>query len=271
MMTSLLRRCAAALFAVALTALLAACQSAPSTSPPRAPDPPPPVKPQEVSPKERAKLHADLAAGYYERGRMDVALEELNEAASLDPNEARIYDLYGLVYAMLGENAKAEQNFQRALSMAPQNSEIRHNWGWYLCSNGRPRESIPEFEMALANPLYKTPEVALVNAGRCSIAINNYVLADNFFRRAQLTAPNNPSAIYGLAVVAYRQGRIEDARGWVKRLTQQQPVPPEALYLGICIERRLADRSAEQSYASQLRNRYPDSAEAKAITSGSCE
>jgi len=270
-MTSLLRPCAAALFAVALTALLGACQSAPSPSAPRAPEPPPPIKPQEVSPKERAKLHADLGAGYYERGRMDVALEELNEAAALDPNEARIYDLYGLVYAMLGENAKAEQNFQRALSMAPQNSDIRHNWGWYLCSNGRPRESIPEFEMALANPLYKTPEVALVNAGRCSIAFNDYALADNFFRRAQLAAPNNPSAIYGLAVVAYRQGRIEDARGWVKRLTLQPPAPPEALYLGICIERKLADRGAEQSYTSQLRNRYPDSAEAKAITNGSCE
>ena len=50
------------------------------------PDPPPPVKPPEVSPKDRAALHADLGAGYYERGQMDVALEELNEAAKLDPS-----------------------------------------------------------------------------------------------------------------------------------------------------------------------------------------
>ncbi len=46
---------------------------------------------------------------------------------------------------------------------------------------------------------------------------------------------------------------------------QQPPAPPEALYLGMCIERKLGDRSAEPSYVSQLRNRYPDSAEAKAI------
>jgi type IV pilus assembly protein PilF len=270
-MTPLLRSCTGAVLAAAFAAALAGCASAPPTTTPRAPEPPPTVKPQEVSPKERAKLHADLGAGYYERGRMDIALEELNEAAALDPNEARIYNLYGLVYAMLGENAKAEQNFQRALALAPQDSEIRHNWGWYLCSNGHPRESIPEFERALSNPLYKSPEVALVNAGRCSIAFGDLAGADNFFRRGQAASPNNAGAIYGLALVAYRQGRQDEARGWIRRLTQQPPVPPEALYLGMCIERKQGDRSAEQSYISQLRNRYPDSAEAKAIPTGSCD
>jgi type IV pilus assembly protein PilF len=266
-----LRSFAATAPAIALALLLAACASAPPASAPRPPDPPPPVNRPEVSPKDRANLHAELGAGYYERGQMDVALEELNAAAALDPNNARIYNIFGLVYAMLGENAKAEQNFQRALSLAPQNSEIRHNWGWYLCSNGHPRESIPEFEMALSNPLYKTPEVALVNAGRCSIAFGDLAGADNFFRRGQAASPSNAGAIYGLALVAFRQGRLDDARGWIKRLTQQPPVPPEALYLGMCIEKKQGDRSAEQSYISQLRNRYPDSAEAKAIPTGSCD
>ena len=38
-----------------------------------------------------------------------------------------------------------------------------------------------------------------------------------------------------------------------------------ALYLGMCVEQKLGDAQAEQSYALQLRNRYPESAEAKAI------
>lgn len=238
---------------------------------PRAPEPPPPPKQQEVSPKDRAALHAELGAGYYERGQMDVALEELNEAVKLDPGNARIYNLYGLVYAMLGDNPKAEQNFQRALSLAPQDSDIRHNWGWYLCNNGRPREAIPEFELALRNPLYKTPEVALVNAGRCSVAIGDIAGAEAFFGRAQALAPTNAGAAYGLALIAYRANRMDDARASMKRL-MLQPVPaPEALYLGMCIEKKAGDRSAEASYVAQLRNRYPDSAETKAIAAGVCE
>ncbi len=52
---------------------------------------------------------------------------------------------------------------------------------------------------------------------------------------------------------------------------QQTNPPPEALYLGVCIERKLGDRQAELSYASQLRNRYPNSPETKASASGVCE
>ena len=271
-MHSKLRRVAAAAAVSALLALLGACASTSSTPPaPRPPEPLPPIKAPEVSLKDRAALHADLAAGYYERGRMDVAIEELTEAATLDPANPRIYNLFGLVYAMLGENAKAEQNFQRALALAPDDSDLRHNWGWYLCSNERPRESIPQFELALRNPFYKTPEVALTNAGRCSAAFGDIAGAEAFYQRALARSPANAPAMYGLALLAFKAGRLDDARGYTRRLAQLPAPAPEALYLGMCVERKAGDRAAETLYIAQLRNRYPDSAEAKAVTAGLCE
>ena len=52
---------------------------------------------------------------------MDVAIEELSEAADARSRRIRsIYNIFGLVYAMLGDNAKAKQNFQRAISLAPE-------------------------------------------------------------------------------------------------------------------------------------------------------
>jgi len=271
-MNSILRSVVIAATIAALAALLGACASSGGAPPPVPRQPElPPAKAQEVSPKERAALHADLGAGYYERGRMEVALEELNEAATLDPGNPRVYNYYGLVYTMLGENAKAEQNFQRALARAPEDSDIRHNWGWYLCSNDRPRESIPEFEIALRNPLYRTPEIALTNAGRCSAAFGDVVNAESYYRRALARSPSNAPAAYGLALLAFRAGQMEEARGWMKRLALQPAPAPEALYLGMCIERKAGDRGAETAYISQLRNRYPDSAEAKAVASGLCQ
>ena len=41
--------------------------------------------------------------------------------------------------------------------------------------------------------------------------------------------------------------------------------------LGACVERKLGDSASEASYVSQLKNRYPDSAEARAIPPGACE
>jgi type IV pilus assembly protein PilF len=272
-MKPLLRSAAGIATLVALAALVGSCASPQSSAPAaqRAPEPLPPVKSQEASPKERAALHAELGAGYYERGRMDIALEELNEAVALDPGNPQIYNYFGLVYAVLGENAKAEQNFQRGLALAPEDSDLRHNWGWYLCSNGKPRQSIPEFEMALRNPLYKTPEIALINAARCSAEFGDIANAESYYRRALARSPTNAPAAYGLALLAFRAGRLDEARGYMKILTAQPAPRPEALFLGMCIERKARDRAAETTYITQLRNRYPDSAEAKSVTTGLCE
>lgn len=251
-------------------ALFVGCASkepAPATP---AAEPPPPVTQQEVSPQRRSQLHTDLAAAYYERGQMDVALEELKEAVALDPNNAKAYNVYGLVYAMLGENAKAEQNFGKAMALAPQDAEIRQNWGWYLCTHDRPRDSIAEFEAAVRNPLYKTPDIPLVNAARCSALLGDLKAAEAYYQRALRVAPNNEAAIYGLSLLAYRAGKYDEARRWLK--SSRQPAPSaEMLYLGLCIERRLGDSQAESSYTAQLRNRFPDSAEVKALGPGSCE
>jgi type IV pilus assembly protein PilF len=225
-----------------------------------------------VTNRQRAEIHTELAAGYYERTQMNVALDELAMAERFDPTYARIYNLYGLVYTVIGELPRAEAQFKRALELAPNDPEARHNWGWYLCTHGRERESIAEFEVAIRDSLYKTPEIALVNAGKCSAAIGDVAAADNYFRRALQLRPNDPSAAYNLALLSFKGGRLPESRALMKIVLQQSSSPaPEALFLGMCIERKLGDRQSEQSYVAQLRNRYPDSAETRAIASGACE
>lgn len=269
------------LLVVAVALLLAGCQSNPlapapaQPAPPQGPQiqpaPPPRVQQQEITPRQRAEVHAELAAGYYERGQMDIALEELAIAEKLDATYPRIYNLFGLVHGMMGELPKAEANFRRALELAPNDSESRHNWGWYLCTHGRARESIAEFEQAIRNPLYRSPEIALVNAGKCSAAIGDTAAADQYFRRALQLRPNDPTAAYNLALLGYKGARLPEARALMRVVMQQTTPPPEALFLGMCVERKLGDRQAEQSYALQLRNRYPESAETRAIGAGGCE
>ena len=166
------------LLTIAAVSLLAACANSPfapnpTTTPPERPTREAPPQQQMASAAERAKLHTDLGSGYYERGQMDVAIGELDTAVKLDPNYAPAYNIYGLVYAVLGEDRKAEQNFERALQLAPSNPDIRHNWGWYLCQHKREREALAQFEAAVSDSLYRTPEIALVNAGRCAQAIGD--------------------------------------------------------------------------------------------------
>lgn len=257
--------------AMAATLALAGC----ATTKPATPQQPPPpdntpVKEQQATPKQRAEIHRELAAGYYQRGQMDVALQELATARSFDPSNAKIYDVYGLVYAMLGEEAKARENFQHGLALAPNDSEIRENWGAFLCGTGHARESIPEFERVLADPLFKKPEIALINAGKCSAALGDTAKAEDYLRRAMTVSPGNTVAAYNLALLAYRGGRYGEALAWMRPAMREASPPPEVFHLGMCIARKHGDSDAAQSYASQLQNRYPHSPEAANTGPGAC-
>jgi type IV pilus assembly protein PilF len=265
-------RAATPITIVVATLALFGCASKPSqpdtrVEPPQqiqlAPTPP-------VTGRRKAELHTELASGYYERGQMNVALDELKEAESEDATYAKIYNVYGLVYTMLGEEAKAESNFRRALQIAPDDSDIHHNWGAFLCSHGRPALAIPEFEIAARDPLYKTPEIALANAGKCSVVLGNKQAAEGYFRRALSLKPLDAYAAYNLALLKYHEASYDESRSLMRIVMQQNNPPPQALYLGMCIERRKGDRSSEQSYVTQLKNRYPESPEAKNTDGKDC-
>jgi type IV pilus assembly protein PilF len=91
-----------ALIAIGALAMLAGCNTTP-----KAPEQQPRITPpqqQQASPAERARMHTELAGGYYERAQMDIAIEELNLAVKTDPGYAPAYNVYGLVYAVLGDD-----------------------------------------------------------------------------------------------------------------------------------------------------------------------
>ncbi|MCL2310799.1 MAG: type IV pilus biogenesis/stability protein PilW [Proteobacteria bacterium] len=260
---------------ILLALLLVACAGTSGTPPATSQELQPTGKVQlqstPTSPRSQAEAHTALALGYYERGQFDVALEELNEAKKLDDRYAMIYNGYGLVYSYTKEDAKASTNFQRAIELDPGNPEIRHNWGWFLCTSGRARESLAEFDRVALDPLYKTPEIAFTNAGRCALSINDKVTARQYLQRALNAKPNYPQAAYSLVEISYSEGKLDEARA-LMRIVMRNPTPTvDALFLGACIERKLNDKKAEESYILQLQNRYPKAEQTQRIaTPGSC-
>lgn len=221
-----------------------------------------------TSPRNRARVHADLATLYYSRGSMNIALEEARTAVAADPTYATAHGVLGLVYMELRENALAEQSFERALSQAPDDPDINHNFGWFLCQIGRAGESKRYFRRAVDNPLYATPGRTYAAAGTCALRTGDLGEAELNLERALRLEPNLPIAMLQLAQLRYRQSRLQDARAALTRHAAVAAPSAESLWLGVRIERRLGQRSAELSYANQLRRRFPDSPEYQALQSG---
>lgn len=221
--------------------------------------------------QNRAKIHTDLAANYYSIGQLGVALQEVTEALKAEPNYAPAYNVRGLVYMDLREDGTAEENFQRSLKIAPQDSDAHNNYGWFLCQRKREQDAIKHFLAALKNPLYATPEKSYMNAGICSRNQGDNKGAVEFFQKALLIRPTLPQALLGLADINFTSGDAGAAKGYLAQYMQVAPQSPEALWLGVRIERKLGDRNAEASYSLQLQKRFPDSKEALALKSGKYE
>ncbi|HUN68728.1 MAG TPA: type IV pilus biogenesis/stability protein PilW [Burkholderiales bacterium] len=257
----------AAIAAVA-TALLAGCAGTGSQSGAE-----PVIESTGVSgdagdPRNRAKVHAELASLYYSRGNMAVALEELRIANAADPGYPLTYSMFGLVYMELRENALAQTNFERGLQLAPTDPDINHNYGWFLCQTGRENESIKYFMQAVRNPLYPTPWRSYSAAGVCALRKNNLKDAEDFFQRALKLDPNEPAALLQLGQIRYRQGSLDEARRLVGQFNKLVEPSAESLWLALRIERKLGERVAEASYANQLRRRYSASREYQLLQRG---
>ncbi len=218
--------------------------------------------------RNRARVHTELAAAYYGRGNMGVALEELRIATAADATYAPAHSMFGVVYMDLRENQLAEQSFERALKLAPNDGDINHNYGWFLCQTKREPESIRYFLQAIRNPLYSSPWRSYSAAGVCSLRNNNPKDAEQFFERALRLEPDDPASLLQLGQIRYRQGRMEEARKLVARHNKVVTPTAESLWLALRVERRLGQRVAAQSYANQLRRRYPGSPEYQALQKG---
>ena len=229
------------------------------------------AQPAESEQQQRAKVHTELGSLYMLDGRSAIALEEARIALSADPNYAPAYNLLGLIHMVLKETRLAEDNFERALRLAPGDPEINNTFGWFLCQNGREQRAIAYLMAAAKNPLYTTPTKPYTNAGVCSVRLKDDKAAEDYLLTALRLSPTNTQALFWLADIAYRQGRQSEARQWTTDIEKMMEPTAEVIWLALRIERKLGNREAEARYASQLRRRFPGSPEHRLLTQGQYE
>lgn len=220
------------------------------------------------APRERARIHTELAVAYFERGNMGVALEELRIALAADSGYAPAYNVLGLVHMDLKEMALAQNNFDRALSIAPNDADLNHNYGWFLCQTGREEQSLKFFLAAIKNPLYPTPQKSYAVAGSCALRKNMDRDAVDYFERALRLDPAYPPALVNLAELRYRRGELVQARELIGRFNKLLDATAESLWLAFKIERKLGDKAAEHHYATQLRRQFAGSREYQNLVKG---
>lgn len=170
--------------------------------------------------KDACRLAPKDAEGWFYLGRLyhvrnffDKALDALQTALKLSPNDGRIREILALNYEATGDSIAAEREYQQATRLGQQPKTLSLNFGALLLKLNRPSESepllvraaneMPAFWQArfeLAKLYYQTE--------RFEAALKELKAA-----LASSPKPDEASRTHGLMAVVYsRLGRQEDAR-----------------------------------------------------------
>jgi type IV pilus assembly protein PilF len=214
---------------------------------------------------EAARVHTELGQKYMQQGKLEIALDNLNKALAYDNDYADAHTVIAVLYERIGDQKQAEEHYRRAAQIKSKGGNELNNYGTFLCKVGRDDEAAGYFDRAVADPFYKTPDVALTNAGTCLLKGGRKDQAEAALRKALELSPNNPEALFQLAAVLYEKGEYFKARAFMQRFESVGQARPESLMLGRNIELRLGNGSGATDYTRRLLQSFPESQQAREL------
>jgi type IV pilus assembly protein PilF len=222
----------------------------------------------EADAKKRALVRLQLAADYYQNGQLQTAIDTAQMAAQLDPSSGQTFGLLGLMYMDAGQTQKAQESFDRALSIDGGNPELQNNYGWYLCLLGKESQAFEYFHRAEANPLYRTPALAYQNEGICQRRIKQLPQAEQSLLHAFSLDAVAPTIKYQLTELYLSEGRWDRADFYYDLLSRSVEPSAGVLWLGIRLAHAKGDADAQHTLSEQLNVRFPNTSQADSLHRG---
>jgi len=227
------------------------------------------VKQQEEAKKDKnaAVVNAQLASGYIRRGDLEIAEEKLLKAIQHDDKYVPAYTTMAVLKTMIGDVVEAENYYLDALDLDPRNPELHNNYGTFLCDTGKLDEAFEQFDIALKNQFYNTPEAAHANLGYCLLQAKkpNFKKAEKHLRAGLKVNPNLSSALLAMGELGVRSSKYLMARAYMQRYHAQNKPTAYSLWLQIQAENALGDKINFVKLSQKLLDAFPESPEAEKV------
>lgn len=160
---------------------------------------------------EQAETHNKMGAAYISEGKISEAYTEFQKAILLDPKNKESLNQLGYLSALFKKYDDAISYYRRAIASDPGYSDAMNNLGVLYLELENWDEAIKCFKSALNNPLYHSPEKALLSMGYAYYKKGEYSKAENHLKEALLRNPVFPIAYYTLGLVYVKYGNDKTA------------------------------------------------------------
>jgi Flp pilus assembly protein TadD len=156
-----------------------------------------------------AEAHNNLGAALSKKGQIDEAIGQYQEAIRLEPDHAGAHNNLGAALARKGQIDEAISQLQEAVRLKPDYAEAHYNLGTALDEKGQIDEAIRQFQEAMRlKPDYAEARynlgLALVRKGQIDEAISQ-------FQEAMRLKPYEADVHNNLGAALGRKGQTDEA------------------------------------------------------------
>lgn len=216
-----------------------------------------------IDSENAAMARLKLAIEYLRQNQISAAKQNLDRAAAINDQIDGIASSYAFYYQRVGEVEKADRAYRKALRQFPENSEIRNNYGAFLCDLKRYEQAYNQFVRAIDTESNNQVARSHENAGLCALRDKNWLIAQKHLSAVLKYQPNQARATLGVAKASLELNNLIDARSHLARYNQRYVQTPQSLWVQIQIENKAQNYPMVEGLGKILLREYPNSQAAR--------
>jgi TolB-like protein/Tfp pilus assembly protein PilF len=150
----------------------------------------------------------------------------LAKALELNPDNGSVWAGRGSWAQLNGQESVADEMFQKALELSPNNSDVRFIYGYHLVkTKSRPDLALPILERAAElDPLFGS---VLFTLGRAYEGLERFEEARATFARIRSIEPESVMGFAPMAGLALSEGQLTESLDWTQKAIEHDPLDVE--------------------------------------------
>ena len=209
--------------------------------------------------EEAAKTRMSLGLTYLQNNNYTQAKKNLDKALAFNPRSADVQYAMAYYYQLVGDNLRAEEYYETAIDLAPNDGDIANSYGAFKCQNGEYEKAKAYFFNAINNRLYANAAQTYENLALCAQSQGKLDEAIGYFQDALQHQPARGKSLFLLSELYTVSEQWELAESTLRKYERVSKVTPDSLWLAYEIAKGKGDMETATGYGEMLVSLFPES------------
>lgn len=210
--------------------------------------------------EDAAKTRMSLGLTYLQNNNYTQAKQNLDKALALNPRSADVQFAVAYYYQLVGDIRRAEEYYETAIDLAPNNGDIANSYGAFKCQNGEYEKAKEHFFDAINNRLYSNAAQTYENLALCAQSQGKIEEAIEYFQDALKHQPARGKSLFLLSELYATSGEWAQAESTLRKYERVAKVTPDSLWLAYEIAKGQGDIAKATGYGEMMVSLFPESA-----------